>query len=406
MPRDKEQRDGRDMGKVAAKDAARQIEDLKEDNARLRATVDGLTAEQRCDVHPNEVLGDRVCQECFQADLNDSVMGHIKERDEAYGYLSRLFVSCAPQCEPLPTLPGLATQIDNYIAGCHQAKASAESSLQQITQERDQLQEFYNRCQELGATDTDIVKHALEDQARLKEVGIERYQLRQSFSEARARIAKDVASVDGLARLGEQRATASSNKAAPASHYGCSHCHQGFVHEPTTWSRGGIPATSWYFCSVDCLNAWLRGDLSRPSKPIPGGNAAVHQRSGSPPAADVVDRPATSQHEPSTRVEGSSSCSSCESLEARVSALREYVQHRPGCGWQEDDTFDRNRCTCGLSAHLSEAVPRDVERCLKTGNPCGTDTVPRGYSCDCTNCLLWEAHRPAKEAVPREEGKG
>lgn len=29
-------------------------------------------------------------------------------------------------------------------------------------------QMFYERCQQLGATDTDIVKHALEDQARLR----------------------------------------------------------------------------------------------------------------------------------------------------------------------------------------------------------------------------------------------
>lgn len=36
---------------------------------------------------------------------------------EVYGYLSRLFLHYAPQCEPLPTLPGLATQIDNLLVG-------------------------------------------------------------------------------------------------------------------------------------------------------------------------------------------------------------------------------------------------------------------------------------------------
>jgi hypothetical protein len=39
------------------------------------------------------------------------------ETGGAYGYLSRLFVTCAPQCEPLPTLLGVCTQIDNLIAG-------------------------------------------------------------------------------------------------------------------------------------------------------------------------------------------------------------------------------------------------------------------------------------------------
>jgi len=41
----------------------------------------------------------------------------LSERDEAYGYLSRLFLHYAPQCQPLPTLPGLCTQIDNLIVG-------------------------------------------------------------------------------------------------------------------------------------------------------------------------------------------------------------------------------------------------------------------------------------------------
>jgi len=39
------------------------------------------------------------------------------EADKAYGYLRRVFEICAPQCEPLPDLMGLCTQIDNLIAG-------------------------------------------------------------------------------------------------------------------------------------------------------------------------------------------------------------------------------------------------------------------------------------------------
>lgn len=39
------------------------------------------------------------------------------EAEQAYGYLSRLFKEVAPQCEPLPNLLGVCTQIDNYIAG-------------------------------------------------------------------------------------------------------------------------------------------------------------------------------------------------------------------------------------------------------------------------------------------------
>lgn len=37
--------------------------------------------------------------------------------NQAYGYLSRLLITCAPQCQPLPDLLGLCSQIDNLIAG-------------------------------------------------------------------------------------------------------------------------------------------------------------------------------------------------------------------------------------------------------------------------------------------------
>jgi hypothetical protein len=39
------------------------------------------------------------------------------EEREAYDYLRRVFEICAPECEPLPDLMGLCTQIDNLIAG-------------------------------------------------------------------------------------------------------------------------------------------------------------------------------------------------------------------------------------------------------------------------------------------------
>jgi len=36
---------------------------------------------------------------------------------DGYRYLRNVFEICAPQCTPLPDLLGLATQIDNLIAG-------------------------------------------------------------------------------------------------------------------------------------------------------------------------------------------------------------------------------------------------------------------------------------------------
>lgn len=38
-------------------------------------------------------------------------------QEKAHAYLSRLLVRHAPQCEPLPDLMGLCTQIDNLLTG-------------------------------------------------------------------------------------------------------------------------------------------------------------------------------------------------------------------------------------------------------------------------------------------------
>jgi hypothetical protein len=53
-----------------------------------------------------------LCKECR---LADDTYELLEQRDDAYGHLSRLFRYYAPHCEPLPTLPGLATQLDNLL---------------------------------------------------------------------------------------------------------------------------------------------------------------------------------------------------------------------------------------------------------------------------------------------------
>lgn len=66
-----------------------------------------------------EAHGANFCKECGKppSALSD-------EPEEAYGYLVRLFRRVAPQCEPLGSVIGLATQIDNYIAGLHADRAA------------------------------------------------------------------------------------------------------------------------------------------------------------------------------------------------------------------------------------------------------------------------------------------
>ena len=59
----------------------------------------------------------------------EDVPKHVRElrahNREAHRYLSQLLRHNAPQCEPLPDLPGLATQIDNLIAGMKQRPIAA-----------------------------------------------------------------------------------------------------------------------------------------------------------------------------------------------------------------------------------------------------------------------------------------
>jgi hypothetical protein len=51
------------------------------------------------------------------------------EATQAYEYLRRLFLHKAPQCEALPDLLGLCTQIDNLIAGLKQAPSPSAPSI-------------------------------------------------------------------------------------------------------------------------------------------------------------------------------------------------------------------------------------------------------------------------------------
>jgi hypothetical protein len=71
--------------------------------------------------------------DAFKADLLAHLASQeqrIRQLDEGYGYLSRLFTSRAPQCEPLDDLPGLATQIDNYIVGLKQRIRELQDELE------------------------------------------------------------------------------------------------------------------------------------------------------------------------------------------------------------------------------------------------------------------------------------
>lgn len=72
--------------------------------------------------------------------------------------------------------------------------------VEQLEQEKATLREFVDRCAELGATDTDIIKHALEDQARIRAemtpLSIEASELRAALAETREALQQLIAAVE------------------------------------------------------------------------------------------------------------------------------------------------------------------------------------------------------------------
>jgi chromosome segregation ATPase len=74
-----------------------------------------------------------------------------------YSYLVNLFAVCAPRCQPLPTLSGIITQLDNYIDGCHQRLTAAEQARAQAEQELTVAVRQWN----ITAGDRDKAEHLL-----------------------------------------------------------------------------------------------------------------------------------------------------------------------------------------------------------------------------------------------------
>lgn len=84
--------------------------------------------------------------ESYSRDLAGKVDEHNSEEQssEAYQYLRRLFLHCAPQCIPLPDTLGLCTQIDNVIAGLKIDADSKDRTIAKLCAERDAWQKLYN----------------------------------------------------------------------------------------------------------------------------------------------------------------------------------------------------------------------------------------------------------------------
>lgn len=96
---------------------------LRGDIERIaRRAVSGAAPEGQIDFEIDELVKSELSALRVERDAL------TQQLEQAYGYLSRLFLHCAPQCEALPTLLGVATQIDSYIASAHQRAEAAEAS--------------------------------------------------------------------------------------------------------------------------------------------------------------------------------------------------------------------------------------------------------------------------------------
>lgn len=105
-------------------DLMRQVAALEAEVARLKAgrfTADEIQAICH-DLH-GTVPVSAFAAGC--ADEQRRLYGCAPDADalrEAHAYLSRLLVSHAPQCQPLPDLLGVCTQVDNLIAGLRRSQ--------------------------------------------------------------------------------------------------------------------------------------------------------------------------------------------------------------------------------------------------------------------------------------------
>lgn len=57
--------------------------------------------------------------------------------------------------------------------------------------------------------------------------------------------------------------------------YGCKQCQRDFNHEPVTFSIGGIPARTHFFCSTACRERWNYGDAFDFKSASPAAPVAV-----------------------------------------------------------------------------------------------------------------------------------
>jgi hypothetical protein len=73
---------------------------------------------------------------------------HAQSQDleEGYGYLYRLLVAVSPDTQPEATLLGLATQIDNYIAGLTVERNEAIKARDFLSSQNSELLEDIAAC--------------------------------------------------------------------------------------------------------------------------------------------------------------------------------------------------------------------------------------------------------------------
>lgn len=152
----------------------------KEEATQGKPTDDARLTEIERKFNTGDVLSRTEAQAVFAA-----LRAAQAERDEAHGYMSRLFLHLAPQCKALPDCLGVATQLDNYIAGLH-AERDAQDALHVdlgvLIREADERAEAAERERNAQAAEVRRCNHIIAEQhSRLTSAERERDALREAL---------------------------------------------------------------------------------------------------------------------------------------------------------------------------------------------------------------------------------
>lgn len=128
--------------------ARKRITDLQDDIVLQSAEIENLYADLAEARHERNVAARKCAKKMLSTalEIRDEQFYTIRrELDDVFARALRLFHTVAPQCKPLPTVTGLLTQLDNFIAGQVKELAEAREDIELHKAVKDGLEATINR---------------------------------------------------------------------------------------------------------------------------------------------------------------------------------------------------------------------------------------------------------------------